>query len=336
MTVYIDPPLWPAHGTLFSHVVSDASLDELHAFAKGAGIAARAFDRDHYDVGASRYEELIRRGAVPVSGGELVRILQASGLRVRARERPEKVRGHLARNWERLPGLVAETHGLSGSPLASSGSSSAASVRWRGAGEDLLRRWQEPHRSYHALPHLASVLTGIGILERAGELPAGLRPAVQLAGWYHDAVYAGVAGQDEEDSARLAEEHLDSLLPEALVSEVARLVRLTASHAPEPDDVAGAVLVDSDLEVLGREPAAYTRYVSQVRADYAHVADEQFAYGRSEVLRRLLEAPRLFRTRTGYELWENRARQNLESELEGLEQGRILSDASFSGSPHIG
>ncbi|OUE31308.1 hypothetical protein BFL35_05625 [Clavibacter michiganensis] len=67
--------------------MSDASLEELHAFARAAGIPERGFDRDHYDVPAARYEELVARGAVPVSNRDLVRRLQASGVRVTQRER---------------------------------------------------------------------------------------------------------------------------------------------------------------------------------------------------------------------------------------------------------
>ncbi|MDR6613112.1 DUF4031 domain-containing protein [Leifsonia sp. 1010] len=87
MTVLIDPPAWPAHGMLWSHLVSDASLDELHAFAEANGIQRRAFDMDHYDVPDRRYDELVAAGAHPVSGKELVSRLIASGLRVRARDR---------------------------------------------------------------------------------------------------------------------------------------------------------------------------------------------------------------------------------------------------------
>jgi hypothetical protein len=87
MTVLLDRPAWPAHGTLWSHLVSDASLAELHAFARAAGIPERGFDLDHYDVPAARYDELVARGAVPVSNRDLVRRLQASGLRVTQRER---------------------------------------------------------------------------------------------------------------------------------------------------------------------------------------------------------------------------------------------------------
>ncbi|MDN5669473.1 MAG: DUF4031 domain-containing protein, partial [Renibacterium salmoninarum] len=55
MAVYIDPPTWPAHGTYFSHLVSDQSLAELHRMAADAGLTERAFDRDHYDVPLRRY-----------------------------------------------------------------------------------------------------------------------------------------------------------------------------------------------------------------------------------------------------------------------------------------
>ena len=61
MTVYIDAPTWPGHGRLWSHLVSDVSYAELHDFAAGLGLPPRAFDRDHYDVIAERYE-LCRRG----------------------------------------------------------------------------------------------------------------------------------------------------------------------------------------------------------------------------------------------------------------------------------
>lgn len=85
--ILLDPPLWPRHERLWSHLVSDSSLDELHAFAARAGIPPRAFDLDHYDVPDERYDELVALGAVPVDTRELVRRLRASGLRIRARDR---------------------------------------------------------------------------------------------------------------------------------------------------------------------------------------------------------------------------------------------------------
>ena len=83
MTVLIDPPKAPGHGRLWSHLASDASYDELHAFARTVGIPERGFDRDHYDVPAEWYDQMLAAGAEPVTSRELVRRLHAAGLRRR-------------------------------------------------------------------------------------------------------------------------------------------------------------------------------------------------------------------------------------------------------------
>ncbi|MFE1956243.1 MULTISPECIES: DUF4031 domain-containing protein [Streptomyces] len=87
MTVYIDPPNWPGHGRMWSHLVSDVSYDELHRFAEGIGAPPRAFERDHYDIPSHRYEDAVRAGAVEIGSKELVRRLTDAGLR-RPKGRP--------------------------------------------------------------------------------------------------------------------------------------------------------------------------------------------------------------------------------------------------------
>ncbi|MFV0129232.1 DUF4031 domain-containing protein [Streptomyces sp. HMX112] len=87
MTVYIDPPTWPGHGRMWSHLVSDVSYDELHAFAASIGAPARAFDGDHYDIPSDRYADAVASGAVEIGSKELVRLLSAAGLR-RRKHRP--------------------------------------------------------------------------------------------------------------------------------------------------------------------------------------------------------------------------------------------------------
>ncbi|MGW5372247.1 DUF4031 domain-containing protein [Streptomyces sp. NPDC004009] len=81
MTVYIDPPAWPGHGRMWSHLVSDASYEELHVFAAGLGVPRRAFERDHYDLPSHRYADAVAAGAVQISSREVVRLLRAAGLR---------------------------------------------------------------------------------------------------------------------------------------------------------------------------------------------------------------------------------------------------------------
>src|SRR5699024_11015618 len=131
--ILIDPPMWPAHRTRFSHLVSDHTLAELHRFATTAGLAERAFDQDHYDVPAERHEELVQLGAQPVSAGELIRRLRRSGLRLSARERPHRARAVLGQRWAHL---------LPGHPEL---------------GTQLLDRWSEQQRRYHTTAHLLDV-----------------------------------------------------------------------------------------------------------------------------------------------------------------------------------
>lgn len=187
--------------------------------------------------------------------------------------------------------------------------------RWPGPGvlgAELLRRYDEPHRHYHTSAHLAEVLDRVD--ELAGE--AGDADVVRLAVWFHDAVYDPARADNEERSAVLAERMLtETDLPAETVAEVARLVRLTATHDPDEGDRDGAVLCDADLAILAAVPERYAAYAAAVREEYAAVPDEAFRAGRAAVLRRLLEAPSVFRTRFARDRWEDTARHNLRTEL---------------------
>lgn len=288
MAIYLDPPLWPAHGTVFSHLVSDESLSELHSFAGAAGIPARAFDGDHYDVPVRRYEDLVAAGAIPVEARILVRKLIASGLRIRARDRNSSLHLPLLNRWNStLPGHDALFL-------------------------DLMDRWGEDHRHYHGRTHLLAVLEALDVLA-APALPSR---TVRLAAWFHDSVYRGIAGQDEEESARLAVDRLtEAGVPAYEVADVERLVLLTAHHRTDPADTGGALLCDADLSILGAAPADYARYVAAVRRDYAHVPDADFAAGRSAVVRSLLALDPLFTLPRAQRLWLGAARANLRGEL---------------------
>ncbi|HJX76970.1 DUF4031 domain-containing protein [Glutamicibacter sp.] len=292
MSLLIDPPRWPAHGTVFSHLVSDSSLDELHQFALALGISRRAFDRDHYDVPRERYAEIVAAGAREVSGGELARALVRSGLRIAARLRPERLDPALRKRWERT----------------FSGQSELATV--------LLSKWSQEHRYYHDRVHLLAVLEALDLLCGA-QVSEQDRQILELAAWFHDAVYEGQS-TDEQESAQLAGHCLHGLLPEHTVTSIQRLIMLTSTHQPQAEDLLGALLCDADLEVLARPAGAYQRYTQAVRAEYAQVSEADFARGRSKILRELLDKDQLFGTAQGRQRWESAARSNLATELEQL------------------
>ena len=85
MTILVDRPRWPAHGTRFAHLVSDTSFDELHAFETALSLPRRLrFHNDHYDVPERFWQLAVAAGAEVVTTHELVRRIRAAGLRVRA------------------------------------------------------------------------------------------------------------------------------------------------------------------------------------------------------------------------------------------------------------
>ena len=306
MSIFIDPPVWPAHGTVFSHLISDTSLAELHDFAAKTGISPRAFDADHYDVPAYRYEGLVRAGAREVSGSQLTRILIDSGLRVPLRERPNKIRPRLMRAWESLlPGHTA-------------------------LGEDLLERYEQPHRKYHTSVHLSEMLTALKTLYKRHH--TATPRAVLLAAWFHDAVYEANPGEDEAASADLARTALTPLastgsLTNREVTAIAHLIELTASHqlADGIEEYTSGALtradaaffLDADLAILAADSPRYTRYVAGVRAEYANYASDAFNRGRAAILQGFLNRTAIYASDTAHLLWDAPARLNLRTELEG-------------------
>lgn len=317
MSIYIDPPVWPAHGTVFSHLVSDVSLAELHEFAATAGISERAFDRDHYDVPAHRYEELVRAGAIELSGAELTRTLIASGLRIPLKERPEKIRPRLLRAWEAAFAPRLERAEVSPKIRAQLAAEAAE------LGEHLLQAWEQPHRAYHHSAHLSQMLADLD------RLYSGRTPLIStLAAWFHDAVYEGAPGEDERRSEQLAGASLEPLVAAGLLSadelQMARLlVRATATHElPEsaelpvgykPADI--EVFLDADMAILAAKPARYRRYLRGVYSEYSHFDDEAFRTGRTSFLHSILERERILLSKQARKLWEEPARANLQAEL---------------------
>lgn len=200
---------------------------------------------------------------------------------------------------------------------AAGGTAELAEVERVGAA--LLDRWREPHRHHHGEQHLVDVLDAVHLLaDQAADVAV-----VLLAAWYHDAVYDGRPGEDEERSAQCAERELAGLgVPPERLRAVAGLVRATADHTGAPpaavDPRDAATLNDADLCVLAAAEPRYRRYAAGVRAEYAHVPDDAFRAGRAEVLQRLLAARHLFRTPYGRARWEPAARRNLARELAEL------------------
>jgi predicted metal-dependent HD superfamily phosphohydrolase len=177
----------------------------------------------------------------------------------------------------------------------------------------LVAAYSAPERHYHNLEHLAEMFRVAARLTAITDDPA----AVQLAVWFHDAVYDPRASDNEARSADLAATLLGPLgVPRSELERVARLIRATAhlTDARPPTDRETMILLDADLAILGAAPERYARYAAAIRAEYAWVPEAEYRAGRAKVLDRFLARPRVFWTELAYQEGEAQARANMTAE----------------------
>jgi predicted metal-dependent HD superfamily phosphohydrolase len=193
---------------------------------------------------------------------------------------------------------------------------------WRGLGlaaphglyEQLCLRYREPHRAYHTLHHLKECF---GHFDHARHLATNAFE-VELALWFHDAIYEPRANDSEEQSAAWAAQALRGVhATPAQIERVTGLIIATKHAAAEtlPDH---AVLLDTDLSILGAPRRRFLEYEAQVRYEYSWVPEEAFRTARAALLARFLERPRIYVTEYFGDLLEAQARSNLHDSFERL------------------
>jgi predicted metal-dependent HD superfamily phosphohydrolase len=185
----------------------------------------------------------------------------------------------------------------------------------------IVDHYAQPHRHYHAPAHVFSVLEHVDRFMRAEQIdPASdTARAIRFALWYHDVIYDATSKTNEQDSAVLAEAELAALGIHAHIrSDVHRLIMIT-KHPAVPNATDENIVHDVDLGILATPDDIYDRYVTQVRAEYAHVSDADWRLGRAGVLRSFLNAERIYYSVTGAE-GEATARHNIERELRTLSE----------------
>jgi predicted metal-dependent HD superfamily phosphohydrolase len=175
--------------------------------------------------------------------------------------------------------------------------------------EKLCRAYQDSHRSYHTLQHLEECLQLFDSMVFEAEV--GCSPALELALWFHDAVYDIGASNNEQQSAQLARfVLLNAEVDSGLIDDTCRLIMTTKSHDGRlPDE---ECITDIDLSILGQTPTRFQEYERQIRQEYAMVDDCLYRTKRSEIMASFLERPRLYKTEYFHHHFEEQARLNLE------------------------
>ncbi|SNC75786.1 Predicted metal-dependent phosphohydrolase, HD superfamily [Hymenobacter gelipurpurascens] len=188
--------------------------------------------------------------------------------------------------------------------------------------QQLTLAYEGSDRHYHSLKHIKT------LLDSAQQHAAGLQDAevVQLAIWFHDAVYSTRRDDNEKRSAALALEFLGhTSLSEQRRQRVAYLIERTKDHTqPQPaTDSDLHFFLDADLQILGAPEADYWQYARQVRQEYRFAPDFMYRRGRRKVLEKLLNCPLLYQTALFRDKLDAQARRNLQAELKAWENGGV-------------
>lgn len=197
------------------------------------------------------------------------------------------------------------------------------SAAWRGIGardggdavhQRLVAAWSEQHRHYHTLQHLRECLEHLDAVRLQAHRP----DEIAVALWFHDAVYDARRDDNEARSAAWLRECAgEAGVGTATAQRLHGMVMATVDHLPQ-QDADTQLLVDIDLSILGAEPRRFRESNGQVRREYAHVPEDEWRIGRRGVLQGFLDRPRLYGTERFHAVLENRARDNLASELAAL------------------
>jgi predicted metal-dependent HD superfamily phosphohydrolase len=176
-----------------------------------------------------------------------------------------------------------------------------------GLQQRLLAAWAEPQRHYHAPQHLAECIAHFDDAAALAHAPG----EVEIALWFHDAVYALKGKDNERRSADWARDALRAAGADAAaVSRVETLIMATC-HEAVPQEADARLLVDIDLAILGAKPGRFAEYDAQVALEYAWVPRFVYRFKRRQVLRGFLSRPVIYQTEHFRDRLEAQAHANL-------------------------
>ncbi|CAG7857839.1 hypothetical protein MCAMS1_02811 [biofilm metagenome] len=172
---------------------------------------------------------------------------------------------------------------------------------------EVLAKYDEPHRFYHTQQHLTECLDNFCELRHLAMNPA----EIELALWFHDAVYEPSRHDNELLSAEWAKYSIVAAgIDKAIADRIFQLILATQHHA-KPDNTDTQILIDIDLAILGANPERYDEYEQQIRLEYAFVPESIFNAKRSEILQQFLAQPTIYNTPLFIERYEQQARTNI-------------------------
>lgn len=177
--------------------------------------------------------------------------------------------------------------------------------------EALFQAYAEKHRHYHTQAHLDDCLEKFDRVKSLAEQPQ----EIELALWFHDAIYRPYYSDNELKSASWAKSFLCANgAGQARADRVHKLVMATVHAAPASGRDA-SLLVDVDLSILGSEKNAYSEFESAVRKEYSWAPYFLYRKKRSGILASFLNRDRIYQNDYFFQRFEEKARQNIKNAI---------------------
>lgn len=184
---------------------------------------------------------------------------------------------------------------------------------------DLCARHADPQRHYHTLNHVRHCLHELD----AAVLPGREHDTVEMALWFHDAIYQPGATDNEVRSVTLFTDRAQSTFSLEFVAEVSRLIMITTHRTP-PADTPQCWMSDIDLSSFGLPWGEFIRDSLHVRKEFQSQSDEQYYARHSSFLRSFIQRNRLYQTEYFFARYEAAARLNISRLLEMFAAGEKL------------
>jgi predicted metal-dependent HD superfamily phosphohydrolase len=174
---------------------------------------------------------------------------------------------------------------------------------------DLEKAYSKKSRHYHNLVHIKDMIESYDLYFDKLKYPNEVLYAI----FYHDYIYESSKKDNELKSAEFAIE----ILPKEISLNSELIFDMICATQMHQDNKVGDInlLIDFDLKVLARDWDEYKIYFEQIRKEYRIYPDFLYKPGRVKALKHFLGNKFIFQTEEFRDLYEQRARKNIEKEI---------------------
>lgn len=171
----------------------------------------------------------------------------------------------------------------------------------------LLSAYSQKHRHYHTIDHIDACLSHLDNVVDLADSP----PEIELALWFHDAIYDPYSSGNERKSAKWAKKFLlQNIVDKDLISRIHELIMVTVHGSPckSKDET---ILADIDLSILGSEAGIYNKFEEAIRKEYRRVPYFLYRKKRNEILQGFLSRDQIYQNQYFNDRFEKQARKNM-------------------------